>query len=481
MTVPRELRITYGGFVLGGTTPYLIDGFSRVEIADGAFDSAYEIDVVVSGATVQEFVSRCNSLERAFRRPRQAFAVAQAGHTMERAAHDAAEGGFNTEPTIRKAGQPADTGRSRIYTISIKFQTPADTVTTMGLRDRMVNVQYDESRIRTVRISGVVTAIPGSPSARERYEAIIDGVAAAIKSALSVNVWNLQEEPSTEQDYDDKTIRFERVYREVIFGEGQDDAIDDADITKQTLNVSRMEFSEERSPAGGEGNVDVEAGSGAGAGAGDVPDAKPGNVQALAEFTMHYEASIDATRTTDLNAKYDTIRSWLLGQFTAVFAQGAFALVKEEPQFDRAANRIVVDMVAQGAVRGVDFVRRTITSNVRKQPGKVFIGVYTGNEDDHYKYQGFSNNTRTTTVVTRYLATKDKQQAEEANEAAAAGGGGGGGEVINSDTSSTSIRIGIEGSGHTIDMVDVTSVVTARILNVVNGTKIKKLIVFSHC
>lgn len=469
----RGMSITYGDLKVGGNSAIQLDGFTNHAVQDGTAESHVEFQAVVTGVTIAEFSARCRSIEEALRKPRQTLVVEQEGHVMICADHDSAVGGFNTEPEIRKIGDVGDTGRSRRYTIRVRYETPADTVTTRGLRESIVDVSYSESRIRTITISGTFTAVEETTSARARYEAAIDAHTAAALTALGVTTSELIGEPQTEQDYDDKTIRFQRVYEELVFGQGQDAPNDDASIVKQVLTVSRREFSEERSPLSQSTNSPTTGGA-VGPGGQQAASATGGNVQALAVFDLHYEASIDATITTDLLAKYNSLRSWLVGQFSSAFSQGAFALTQDRPQFNRIGNRLVVDMTAEGAVRGVDYVRRTVNTARKTDTPKVFRGVWNGDPLAAYIYEGFELTLRTVTVVTRFLATKDATQAEEANDAAArsvGGGGGGGGiwHVIQTDTNSTPVRIGIEGSGHVLNMTDVTSVVVSRKANAVGG------------
>jgi len=460
----RELSIVYGPVTVGGiSTEFLLDGFTRHAITDGKAQSFVEFDAVIVSGTAAGLASKCASLERVFRTPRLSLTVVQSGVKLLEAAHGSASGGFNTEPEIRKVGDVGDSGRSRRYTIRIQYQTPADTATTSGLRESVINVEYDASRIRTIRISGTFTAVPGTSTGRARYAAAIAAHVSAVLSGLGVTTSELVGEPVAESDYDDKVLRFERRYREIIFGQGQDSASDDPDIVDQRLTVSRREISEERSPVSGSVSGGGVAGSSGSSTAG-------GQVQALAVFDLRYEANI--VSGVDPKAKYDAIRAWLVGQFTAVFSQGSFALTVERPEVDRAQNRLVVDMTAEGAVRGADMVRRMVRSEARLVSGVVFRGAWTGNPASHYVYQGHSADTRTTTVTTRYLATKDAASAESESEEAAMSFGGvgvGSGILVEKSSSSMPVRIGIEGSGHVLDMLDATSTVITRKVDQVGG------------
>lgn len=456
----RELSVIYGPVTIGGTsTDFLLDGFTRHSVADGKAESYIEFAAVVVSSTAEGFAALCAALERTFRTPRLELAVVQSGVTLLTAAHAAATGGFNTEPEIRKVGDVGDSGRSRRYALRVRYETPADTASTSGLRESTVNVDYDAARIRTVKIAGTFTGVPGTASARARYEAAIAAHAASVLSALSVTSSELSAEPVSEHDYDDKVLRFERTYKELVFGQGQDAANDDADIVDQSLSVSRRESGDERSPVGGASST---GGGVAGGGGGQT-----GSVQALAVFDLRYEATI--TKGTSPKAKYDSIRAWLLGQFNAAFRQGAFALTVERVDVDRVQNKLAVEMTAEGAVRGVDFVRRVATSEKRRSSGVVFRGAWTGDPLSHYAYQGFETLLRVTAVTTRYLATKTQQQAEEAAANDAGAFGGGSGTIIEESSSATPVRIGIEGSGHTLDMIDATATVTRRIVHAVGG------------
>lgn len=460
----RKLRIRYGPALIGGTsTSHLLDGFTKHVVADGTSLSSIDFECVVRATTEDALKAHCDALERTFRTPRLALGVTQEGRSLLRVDHDSAGGGFNTNPEIVKAGQIGDSGRSRRYRLRVTFETPADQVTTSGLRESTVNVSYDESRIRTIRVSGTFTAVEGTTSARARYEAAIAAHATSVMSALSVTNYNLEDEPVTEHDYDDKVLRFERVYREIIFGEGQDDPNDDPDITRQSLSVSRRDFSEEYAHTVGAGQAEVDTGGLTGGV--DPAEVVFSGVQALSVFDLRYDASIDATRTTDLRAKYSSLREWLLSQFSSFFSQGRFALTVERPTYDRVSNRISVEMVAEGPVQGVGIVSRRQTTEQRKIEPHVFRGAWTGDPYDHYRYQGHAIHTKTRTTVSRVLARESDE-----DPIALAGGGGLGSDwtVIESSSTTDPVRIGIHGSGKVIDMTDVTTVVTGRKINEVS-------------
>jgi len=451
MTALRELSITYGAITVGGTSDvYQLDGFTRHTVTDGVSDSFIEFDVVVIAASAAALAGRCAAIERVFRTPRKSLTVVQSGIPLIAVSHAAASGGFNTLPEIRKIGQEGDSARSRRYSLRVKFETPADTVSTSGLRESSVNVEYDAARIRTVTLSGVFTAVPGTTSARARYDAAIAAHASSVLSSLSVTTSELVGEPTSEHDYDDKTIRFARVYRELIFGQGTDAASDDPGIVDQNLKVSRREFSEERSAAS------------------QIAAIGSSSVQALAVFDVRYEASIDSTVTTSLHTKYQSIRSWLLGQIRTMFSQGQFALMSEKPEYHRDANRITVDIVAEGPVGGQSMTKRIVSVTDRIVEPTVFRNAWDGDVLAAYIYEGHATVTRTITETYRRIGS---ETSAGANAYALSLPGAysypptrylqGTWYVVESSGDATPIRIGIEGQD-TIDMVDVSAVVTMR-------------------
>ena len=456
--VDRELTITYGGVSVGGFSEnYQIHSLSSHSITDGTSESSFQFDVVVTADDESMFAALCRSLETAYRTPRKSLSVSIKGASLLNVSHSSASGGFNTDPDIEKPGSPEfDSGRSRLYRCRVKYETPADTASTDGLRERTINVEYDASRIRTVRIAGTFTATSGNTSSRARYEAAISALASSALSGLSVTTSELVGEPVTEEDYDDKVIRFERTYRELIFGQGQDSPTDDSGIVDQTLTVSRRDFAEERSEGAGS------EGGGTGSASADV--------KTLAVFDLHYECSIDNTVTTDLVGKYDAIKDWLIGQFNAVFNQSDFALVSERVMPDRARNRLIVDLVAEGAVDGLDFVRRTFSVQDRVTEALVLRGVHTGNSLSRYRHRGFAEAFRVVTEtyrrtgqVSQSFASRESRSLAKSISSAPVGdtfSGGGSWMIVDSQAGVTPTTIGTPSSGYTMEFSDVTTSVT---------------------
>jgi hypothetical protein len=151
--VERELSISYAGLVVGGfSANYQLTNLTSHVVTDGTAESSLTFEVVVTADDESMFAALCRALEKAYRTPRKSLAVSLKGAPLISVSHDSASGGFNTDPDIDKPGSPEDSGRSRLYRCRVKYETPADTASTNGLRERTVNVEYDAARIRTIRV-----------------------------------------------------------------------------------------------------------------------------------------------------------------------------------------------------------------------------------------------------------------------------------------------------------------------------------------
>lgn len=385
--VTRELKITYGTLVVGGTTDRLIDSY--IQHDKGYVTSSVEFSFVITAATAAAFKTEIDLVELALRTPRSDFKVELGVELLLDLTHSTNRG-FNANPTILKRESIADTGRSRRYTARIEFGMPADNVGTSGRRDSTVNVAYSPSRRRRVTISGVYTALPTATAARAAYEAAIAAYATAVLSALT-GTYELAEEPTSEADDQNKTLTFTRVYDELIFS--QAGAADDTAIVRQSLKIARQKV-----------------------GPGDSPTATR-----LVILQATYECWIDKNITQDLTGKYASpIRGFIVTQAQSVLGGGSVALVDERPEFDFDDNRISVTMTLMGqAASGI--LEHRVTTEDSDQFGVVLVPAWTGDPLSKYRYDGAATKQRTKTTVTRVFGNV----AGAPNVAAAAIGGGG--------------------------------------------------------
>lgn len=372
-SVTRELVINYGGYVVGGGaapgSERLIDGALRIEKSFEAL--VFSFDFIVTGATEADFVGACAAAEAAFREPFLDLTVSQGAATLVDC-RPSANTGLNTQPTITKGDHPADTGRSRRYLVSISAELPADNSPTVGIRESTVDVRFSPARRRTVSVSGIVTAEGGS-EARAKYNAIIGAYTAAILAALG-GTYELSEEPTTSNDFQDKTISFTRVFSEIIFP--QAGSPDDARIVDQELSISRNQVA--------------------------PGDSRQSGVERLVELRASYAAWIDKDQTQDLKGVWDSIKDWVYAQMRDAFGAGSVAITSVEPTFSFDENRISASISAVGASSsGLLEYRETV--QIEDTVGNVLVPVWSGHAMGKYLYQGPATKKKTTTIVEKEL------------------------------------------------------------------------------
>jgi hypothetical protein len=388
--VDRELKITYGGFVVGGTvapgSERLIDNYIRIT---KSFTSAsVEFDFVISATTEALFQDAIEECETAFREPFQDLIIEQGAETILDLS-PSTNSGLNTQPEIIKTDDERDTGRSRKFTIRILADLPADNAPTVGIQESSTNVAYSPARKRQVTISGICTAISGT-DARPKYEAIIETFCSTILASLGSGVFELGEEPLTDSDYENKLITFTRVFDEIIYPEAG--ATDDPAIVRQTFHISRNK---------------VAPGDWTGA-----------NAQRLVELTANFECWIDKDVTQALNSKWTSIKTWVYSQIQAVMP-GPLAITSTQPTFDFGENKIS-GRVSGFVYTGSGVISATFKTDLFQRFGVVLVPAWTGSSMSKYAYQGPGMVTETTTYTRRVFGGSGQN---------AVGGGSAGGNV----------------------------------------------------
>ena len=392
--VDRELKITYGTFVVGGTvapgSERLIDNYIRIT---KSFTSAsVEFDFVISAATEALFQTAIEECETAFREPFQDLIIEQGAETILDLS-PSTNSGLNTQPEIIKTDDERDTGRSRKFTIRILADLPADNAPTVGIQESSTNVAYSPARKRQVTISGIGTAISGD-DARDKYEAIIESFCSTILASLGSGTFELGEEPLTDTDYETKLITFTRVFDEIIFPEAG--AADDPAIVRQTFHISRNKVAP-----------------------GDDPMSA---AQRLVELSASFECWIDKDVTQDLNSKWSSVKTWIYAEIGKVMP-GPLAITSTQPTFDFGENKI------SGRVSGLVFtgssvISATFKTDLFQRFGVVLIPAWTGESMSKYAYQGPGMITETTTYTRRVFGGSSQ------NIGGGVGAGGGGAGII---------------------------------------------------
>ena len=405
--VTRELKITYGSYVVGGSTDKLIDGY--VNVTKDFVAASIEFSFVITAATESAFKTAIDAAELAFRTPFQNLTVEQGAVTLLDLSHST-DTGFNSNPSILKQEDDLNTGRSRKYVVRIDFGMPADTTTapSEGIRDSSTNVIYTAARKRQVSISGVATAVGGTDS-RAKYEAIIDAFCASILTGLG-GTYELGDEPTTENDYGDKVLEFTRNYDEIIYSEAG--VASDPEIVRMSFGVNRKRISP-----------------------GDFPGS--GAVR-LISVEARFSCWIDKTVTQDLEAKWEnTIKEWVYGQMADIYSAGTLAVTDSTVSYDFTENSIN-GVVAGSIATGSSVISLSRTEDKTLQTGVTLVPAWNGDPLTKYAYQGPVIANRTVTIQKRILGT---------TTTGVAGGGAGAGSNPLANQMGTGIQFNFPISG----------------------------------
>ncbi len=381
-TAYRELSIIYGVVIAGGVNRQVrLNG--RYKLSRGADDGSVTFEILVVNQTQAGFVDLCQLVEANYRKPYQSLSINLGGAPITTGSQGLSSY-LDPKPEIEKVGEIGDTGRSRRYLVTIRFGMPADNVTTKGFRDLDIDVATEESGRRTMRISGLVTAL-GSQDARKVYEGKIDGIATTAASAVSISDFEIIGEPSAESSRNAKTLEFERVYREIIFTQGGGSSLDNPNIVEQQISLTKS------FDAPGDSNGPLYGGSGA------STTAKL--VNRLSRIRLEYSADTKGKTPEEI---YDQIRDWLIRQVKDQ-TDGTMALVLEQPQFGPLDdNRLSVTMEALAVVEGSTIFERSITGITTGDNLDEIIYAHDGTRHGAYVYPSKGQVTRKIIEVTRW-------------------------------------------------------------------------------
>ena len=388
----EEITISYGGFSVGGSTARQLDGENPIRINEGYEDGYVEFDFVTTATTEALFAAEVAAVEAAFRDPRNDLTITQGSETILSRKHST-NTALDTNPTITKAGDVADTGRSRHYTVRIEYGLPADNVGTNSRRWSNVNISYDASRIRTVTITGTYTATSGGSDALATYLAQINTYFTTVTAGIDASAtWEIIEEPTVERNDTDKIVQFTIVGRELIFNQAEG-VLDDSAIVNPSLSIERMREEPGDSEGGGFSfGESPEAARIVSASNTDNSKRRP------ITLSVTYSCQIDATATKALESKWkSTIRPFLINQARrslSGYPSVAVCLIEEKPVFDYYGNAISATMVLMSYNQDIQFekvIKVTDNTSFNKQ----LTPLTTGNPLDYYEFPGPVVRTRT--------------------------------------------------------------------------------------
>ncbi len=380
--VTRTMQLTYGTFVVGGTTRYQITGSTQLREEFGV--GSFSFNLLVQEDDEGEFQTRCNEIEDEFTKRRQRVLLEIDGNT-HKDWNPATNTGFNSAAHVAKQGTPgADSGLSRLYSITITVEIPA--ADNDARQDSQITVEYDEARRRTITIEGVYTAnVSPLRSATEQYAAVITAYATSVLTGVdAVAKFELIGE-RTKRDDQDKGLDFMRRFHEVIANQSQAN-LDEANVVEHTLQITQ--------------NIPQPGDSGG------------GGVKRLELFTVSWNCWVDKENTTDLKTLWTgTIRDHIKEEFISRYAPTQFAITDENVALIPSANQISATMQIMAAIDPTDVIESIVTSRIVENSGHVFTGAWSGGLFDKYADQGHGARRRFGIRAVRVLGSlKPKQR-----------------------------------------------------------------------
>lgn len=469
MPVTRELVITYAGLTFGSSGARQITEYM---IHEEGFDSGYfEFEFVTTATTAAAFATEVIAVRDAFRTPRGDLVVTMGGSTVLSRKHSD-NTGLDTFPVILKDGDPADTGRSRHFRVRISYGLPADVTNTSFRRDSTVNVEYSESRQRTITISATYTAnsTDGTTAAFTQYRATIATYGASVASFIdSSATFEVIGEPSVAYNDTNKVVNASIVYREILANQANG-TLDDSAIVNPEMSIVRNRLAPGDSTAGMTGPAPRGAaapapgsfGGGFPGGPGSTvvgaPPGSPGVTQIQERpyiIRVTYTCGIDATVTKDLKGKWtSTIRPFLIQQAQTVAGRGV-VLVDERPDLGQSyPNRIQVTMEFFAYLSG-QIIEQRVKVEDTSDYGKKFAGVWSGDPTEFYKWQAFWERQRKISEFTKKLVTSADPNPVVDQLVYPLSGGGAGGEIIYRSPAAVVLVQGLDGA-ETVNIAEIT-------------------------
>lgn len=452
MPVSRDLSVTYAGLTFGGSGARQITDYSihEEEFTSGYFEFAF----ITTAASDAAFATEIIAVRDALRTPRGDLVVTQGASTLLSRKHSD-NTGLDTSPIITKDGDPADTGRSRHFRVRVAYGLPADVTGTSFRRSSTVSVEYDESNRKTVSISGTYTAnsTNGTTTAFAQYRASIAAYATSVLSVVDSSAsFEIVGQPSVAYNDTNKVCDFSIVYRQILANQATG-VLDDSAIVNPVMSIVRNRMAPGDSVAGG---VNAQQGQFSTVGNTQVQGAGGGAPERPYILRVTYTCGIDSDVTKDLKAKWtSTIRPFLIEQAKTAAGRGV-VLVDEKPDLGQTyENRISVNMEFMAYIPG-GIVEQRIKVEDTTEYGKKFTGIWTGNPEEFYKWQGFIGRERKVSEFTKKLVAQDDPNpiVDQLVYPLSAVAGGPGFEMIYRSPAAVVLKQGLDGA----DVVNIAEI-----------------------
>lgn len=345
--MPRasDLSISYGSFLMGGSTPYRIHGPHIFEISNERV--RVTADIVVLATTLEQLAERAQTLENALRSRQASIGIRMGSVTWTFAA---GSGVLNSTASARKSGNPEiDRGLSRGYTVTLEGELPAGDRS--GLRSLSMGIEYSDARQRTVSFSGLYTSL-GS-GAWQQYQSAFPREARTLLDLVDRQAsWQLVGERATPDTFN-HLCQFAQDWQEVIANQTQGRRLDSA------IRNHRIRF------------------TGTNTFPGDARD----DVSRLRYVQGSYECAVDVTETDDLQAVFeDKIRPHIVALFRDEFDPKRFAIEEISPSFELTGNRISATFrfLYQQRKGAEDIVELTQSVTIDEEAGDTYTPVHDG-------------------------------------------------------------------------------------------------------
>lgn len=363
--ITRELKFTYNGYAVAGTSGRRLDGKYRMHDSDES--ASFEADIILGDNTWTEarFATECLALEAALRTPRADLLV-QLGSQTLMSLSQSSNTGYDAAPDCRKIGDDWDTGRTRKYHFAVTYGRPASYQSLNGRRKSTIDVSYNPAGRRKVVISGEYTT-DGATAAKANYLARIVAYESSIMTALGITS---SQRVMQQFDYfeTDKVVRFRVEHNELIY------ALLNAAIRNQTLRITRRQVS----------GPDTQAATAMNTSRG------VGVVRRLLTLDVDYSGWVDTATATDiapLKAIADSLYGPLAAAVRAASGAGFVALIEDAPTIEPDENKIAFRQVYSAAIAN-GFTKYVRTEAYKHDTGNVLVPVWDGQNFSRYAYRG---------------------------------------------------------------------------------------------
>ena len=313
--ITNLFSIGYGSLTFGGTDEgYRLTEPYTIDISHEALRLVF--DVAVVGKSYDTDSGSLNSLSAALEaglRARDQNVTVTINNTTT--TYTSGQTVLNVRASCSKSGnRQTDRGFSRVYTVVIEGEMPADQTGENGLRDYFVDVQYEESQRRIVTMTGTYTADTSSPDdAVDAYVDHFSGVATTILSAIDASVsWEIRGHNYT-RDRANHTMEFRRAYVELLVNQTA------ANLDDDTIRDHRIVFTDETAHPG-----DAVA-----------------DIYRLRRVRAEYACAVDINFSTDQEATWQNlIRPHVVALFQTTYSPSQWAVEDYNVTVDPTNSRV---------------------------------------------------------------------------------------------------------------------------------------------